>query len=134
MNAGSKISRKEFLKKLWWILLIPYLALVGLMNRRHNQVTSPKELRISNVLPDGISFHKNIICFQNDGIPRFMEAKCTHLGCRIDKVIDGKLVCPCHGSEFDMAGNPIKGPANRSLPTLNFEEDKIKGEFIIKLT
>jgi nitrite reductase/ring-hydroxylating ferredoxin subunit len=129
-----KISRKEFLKKLWWILLIPYLALVGLMNRKHHQVRAPKEQRISNVLPEGISFHENIICIKKTGIPKFMEARCTHLGCRIDKVKDGKLVCPCHGSTFDMTGKPIKGPANKSLPTLNFEEDRLNGEYIIILS
>ena len=38
------------------------------------------------------------------------------------------LVCPCHGSEFDLNGKVIKGPANRNLNTLPY---KIEGDIVI---
>ena len=41
---------------------------------------------------------------------------CTHLGCTPDWHADEKKFhCPCHGSEFDMNGLNISGPAKRPL-------------------
>jgi Rieske Fe-S protein len=39
---------------------------------------------------------------------------CTHLGCTVD-IEEGRLVCPCHGSNYDREGRVIRGPAQRSL-------------------
>lgn len=42
---------------------------------------------------------------------------CTHQGCTVD--ISGRyLVCPCHGSTYDRAGNVLRGPAERVLARL----------------
>ena len=41
-------------------------------------------------------------------------ASCTHRGCQPDPVGD-RLVCPCHGSEFDLEGGVLEGPAERPL-------------------
>ncbi len=41
-------------------------------------------------------------------------ARCTHRGCRPDPVGD-RLVCPCHGSEYDLRGRVLEGPARRAL-------------------
>ncbi|WP_295693879.1 Rieske (2Fe-2S) protein [Lapillicoccus sp.] len=30
-------------------------------------------------------------------------ATCTHQGCPVTKVADGKIECPCHGSQFDIS-------------------------------
>ncbi|WIV55566.1 Rieske (2Fe-2S) protein [Amycolatopsis nalaikhensis] len=44
------------------------------------------------------------------------SAVCTHQGCTVDKVADGKIACPCHGSEFAIAdGSVANGPAARPL-------------------
>jgi Rieske Fe-S protein len=46
------------------------------------------------------------------------SARCTHLGCTI-QFMDDKLsphfACNCHGSQFDMNGKNIAGPAPRPL-------------------
>lgn len=39
---------------------------------------------------------------------------CTHRGCTVD-VQGERLVCPCHGSTYDRAGNVLRGPAQRTL-------------------
>jgi Rieske Fe-S protein len=41
-------------------------------------------------------------------------ASCTHQGCQPEPVGD-RLVCPCHGSEFDFEGAVLQGPAERPL-------------------
>ncbi len=41
---------------------------------------------------------------------------CTHLGCLYNwSDQDGKFECPCHGSQYQLDGTYIQGPAPRSL-------------------
>lgn len=41
---------------------------------------------------------------------------CTHLGCDVDYgAAVRRIVCPCHGSEYDLRGRNLKGPAKRPL-------------------
>ncbi len=39
---------------------------------------------------------------------------CTHLGC-LPKWQEDRFACPCHGSQYTLDGNWIKGPAPRGL-------------------
>ena len=43
---------------------------------------------------------------------------CTHAACRVLQGLgrNGGFLCPCHGSEFNIFGEVIKGPARRDLP------------------
>ncbi|MEN8241155.1 MAG: ubiquinol-cytochrome c reductase iron-sulfur subunit [Chloroflexota bacterium] len=43
-----------------------------------------------------------------------VSATCTHLGCNINGEED-KFVCPCHGSQFDLSGRVLQGPATTAL-------------------
>lgn len=46
------------------------------------------------------------------------SAICTHAGCLVAGVSQGQIVCPCHGSTFNMTtGAVINGPASAPLPT-----------------
>jgi len=41
---------------------------------------------------------------------------CTHLGCLYNwNDQEGKFICPCHGSQFELDGDYIQGPAPRDL-------------------
>jgi cytochrome b6-f complex iron-sulfur subunit len=41
---------------------------------------------------------------------------CTHLDCMFDwNPLEGKFICPCHGSQFALDGRLLSGPAPRSL-------------------
>jgi Rieske Fe-S protein len=46
------------------------------------------------------------------------SAVCTHVGCICNKVANGTIDCPCHGSEFKITdGAVVTGPAPTPLPT-----------------
>jgi cytochrome b6-f complex iron-sulfur subunit len=47
---------------------------------------------------------------------------CTHKGCELVKKRDF-LECPCHGSEFDLSGKVLKGPAADPLQSFKTEFD-----------
>ncbi|NBV54316.1 MAG: ubiquinol-cytochrome c reductase iron-sulfur subunit [Proteobacteria bacterium] len=49
---------------------------------------------------------------------------CSHLGCVPMKGTDGWR-CPCHGSQFDLSGRVVKGPAGKNLeiPPYRFLND-----------
>ena len=53
---------------------------------------------------------------------------CTHQGCEVNP--DGaKLVCPCHGSEYDArTGKVLQGPAVEPLPAVAV---KVRGNKIV---
>ena len=45
-----------------------------------------------------------------------MSARCTHMGCVVAwNPGDAVFECPCHGSAFSPLGEVVRGPANRSL-------------------
>lgn len=79
-----------------------------------------------------VTFYGNyIVVFQHNKTKVF-SAHCTHLGCIINKVENGRLICPCHGSEFNLEGIAVKGPAYKPLPSIPFREDDKKQEIIIQ--
>jgi len=48
--------------------------------------------------------------------------RCMHRGCTVEPT-DGRLVCPCHGSEYTAAGAVLKGPTARPLITYQVTTD-----------
>lgn len=44
------------------------------------------------------------------------SAVCPHVGCLLDKVANGTIDCPCHGSTFRITdGSVVTGPATQPL-------------------
>ena len=64
------------------------------------------------------------ICIYNTHENEYIAAllKCTHRGCELN-VGGGIYSCPCHGSEFSIAGKVLEGPADRDLETFKIETD-----------
>jgi nitrite reductase/ring-hydroxylating ferredoxin subunit len=50
-----------------------------------------------------------------------MSGTCSHLGCLLHKgsLVEGTVVCPCHGSAFALDGTVVRGPATASQPSLD---------------
>jgi len=47
------------------------------------------------------------------------SAICPHAGCPVTSIQGGLIICPCHGSAFDLATGDVKGgPAPRGLTKL----------------
>ncbi len=52
------------------------------------------------------------------------SAKCTHQGCPVTRVENGKIICPCHDSHFDIttgaptADSPAKAPLAAKTATV----------------
>ena len=50
-----------------------------------------------------------------------LSAVCTHQGCTVREVSGDMIYCGCHGSEFDLQGEVVKGPATEPLPEKKIE-------------
>ena len=46
---------------------------------------------------------------------RAFTSICTHQQCTINQFSDDTFQCPCHGSQYDTAGDVVQGPATQSL-------------------
>lgn len=45
-----------------------------------------------------------------------ISRRCTHLGCTVPWVAEeGRFICPCHRSVFDISGAVVQSPAPRAL-------------------
>ncbi len=61
-----------------------------------------------------------------------MISVCRHLGCTPNWFEDRQLiVCPCHGSIYDINGNVLGGPAPRTLWRAALSIDPIDGQIVV---
>lgn len=59
-----------------------------------------------------------------EGEFRAFSAVCSHQGCPVQQVTDGRIVCNCHGSAFSIEdGSVLDGPAQTGLPAKSVEVD-----------
>jgi len=60
---------------------------------------------------------KVVVTQPSPGQYKAFSAVCTHVGCTMNKVANGTIDCPCHGSEFKITnGAVVTGPAPSPLP------------------
>jgi Rieske Fe-S protein len=69
----------------------------------------------SAILPLSTDQKPLILWRQTDTVLKAFSSECTHTGCQLRLPRNGKMKCPCHFSEFDENGKPIKGPAKKAL-------------------
>ena len=73
---------------------------------------------------DPTSHDVGIVIQSSKGSFVAFDATCTHQGCPVDYSKSAKrLVCPCHGAEFDASsGAVLRGPARRPLSKIAVSE------------
>ena len=127
-----KINRKKFLKISAAAIVLPFLVIWdNIVERTVKQHSSKSKITLPADIAKGVTFYKSVIVNKNDSETIIFSSKCTHLGCRINKLEDDKLICPCHGSQFYLDGTVIKGPATASLKRLSYKTDPKTKEIVI---
>jgi cytochrome b6-f complex iron-sulfur subunit len=46
---------------------------------------------------------------------RAFTSTCTHQQCTVGDFRGGRIICPCHGSQYDATGQVVEGPATQRL-------------------
>ena len=88
-----------------------------------NDTQQPLTLAASEVPSGGGVIMKGrgfVVTQPTDGEFRAFSAVCPHQGCEVSNIVEGDIVCGCHGSRFNLADGALKkGPATRGLGPAN---------------
>ena len=133
LKQNTKHNRRFFIKSLFIGLGIGFVALWDKVVITHKKIKEQKFFKLSFNTNREITFHDDFIIINKEDKTKVFSSRCTHLGCKIDKSKNGQLLCPCHGSTFDINGNATKGPAVEPLKELEFEIDELKSQIIVKV-
>lgn len=127
-------SRRQSFRSVFSVLLaLPFAgALVAMLGgvRRSRQ---PSEFPVPADVPLGLSVVDAVIVHRSEQGMRAFLGRCTHLGCRIDRVVGDEAVCPCHGSRYRSDGSVATGPAMRALTPLVLEADPKTGGWVARV-
>lgn len=114
-------------------LTIPFFGSLVVMLRRVQAVSVPATVTIPPDVSVGLSVVESVIVHrENNGTIRVFSARCTHLGCHIDRIVGDEAVCPCHGSRYRADGTVSAGPATRPLRPFRIEPDPASGGWIAR--
>lgn len=107
---------------------VPTLGALAAMLRRVRAQETPENVAIPADVPEGLSLVGAVIVRRDvGGVVHAFSARCSHLGCRIERVVGEQAVCPCHGSRFNADGTVAAGPASKPLQRLRVEPDAATG-------
>lgn len=135
MPIQKKINRKTFFKWASVSLAIPVVYVWNSSVKNHKKFSQQEQiLEIEEAIPEGVHFFGRVILVKKSKSYKLMSSKCTHLGCEIDKMENGEMVCPCHGSRYDKNGRPVKGPATENLKEIEYELAQVDGRLIFRYT
>ncbi len=130
----NNLTRKQFFRRIGLLLLLPFSAAwYSTAERQISKDNKRKRLLIPPDLAQGITFIDPVIVDKRGDEVKVFSSRCTHLGCKINKVENNELVCPCHGSRFSYNGRAIKGPAGSPLHQLPFSLNRKTGEIIVNV-
>ena len=143
MTEGVQPSRRSFLGRLW--LLLGGVALVeavwivtDFLAPRRRRATSGDDTAVIVAGPVERFEPGSVTAFPqgrfylarlDDGGFLALNRECTHLGCTVPWVAgEGRFVCPCHASAFDIRGEVLSPPAPRPLDifAVRIENDIVK--------
>lgn len=132
MDRKKKINRKTFFKWASLALMLPFFKVwQNTVSRNRSFASAIQSLEIDPDLPVGIHFYNRVILVKDENEIKLFSSKCTHLGCKINRVEHGELVCPCHGSRYNLDGFPVKGPSVKQLTLIDFQTDLSNGNLVL---
>jgi len=117
--------RRQFARRILGLLVgLPLVGGAAAMLRSEIAREQPQDVPIPADVPVGLSIVDAVVVRREagGGLHAF-SARCTHLGCRIDRVIGDQAVCPCHGSRYRADGTVAAGPATRPLRPVRIDPD-----------
>jgi nitrite reductase/ring-hydroxylating ferredoxin subunit len=84
------------------------------------QLSTPtKKVKVAEVpVGGGVIYPEQVIVVTQPTAGQFkaFSALCMHLGCVVNQIEKGKIVCPCHGSSYNIAdGSVYQGPSTVAL-------------------
>jgi len=120
----KKQNRRYFIKSTIAALAIGTVALWDRMIVTQKKIDAKNKVSLLLETNKQISFQDDYIIINNDDEISVLSSRCTHLGCKINEYSNNQLLCPCHGSTFDLNGNATKGPAIQPLERMYFEIDR----------
>lgn len=154
-TATQEASRRSFFGKLaLWIggLAFGGSILAAVRSLKPNVLYEPsKKVKIGtpDFIPDGVTLFKDARAFvfkKGEGNKMKLyaiSAVCTHLGCIVQHVSGedtgnaqqagprGGFACACHGSQFTIDGDVVKGPAPAPLPWLALSIAPDDGQLVV---
>ena len=130
MSSGKATSRRQFLNRLLSsgaAIIAAYVIYPAIRFLIPPPTALDEKAKVlaastSELKPNSAKFFKfldrpAVLVRLPDGSYESLSAKCTHLGCTV--AFEAKqdiFLCHCHGSEFNMDGKVIRGPAQLPLP------------------
>jgi cytochrome b6-f complex iron-sulfur subunit len=143
MTEDQHPSRRGFLGRLWLLLGGVMLAeavwiVTDFFKPRRRRVANDEESSILVAGPVDRFEPGSVTAFPkgrfylarlSDGGFLALHRECTHLGCTVPWIAgEGRFVCPCHASSFDITGQVLSPPAPRPLDIfpVRIENDIVK--------
>jgi len=132
LRPHAHTSRRRVLRQVLVTgLAAPFFGALVAMLRRVEASSTRLTVQIPPDVPAGLSALDEAIVYRGeDGVIRAYSSRCTHLGCRIDRIVGDEAVCPCHGSRFRADGTVSGGPALRPLKRLRIDPHEASGGWI----
>lgn len=128
------LTRRRFLGGFLWAAALALGSAWASLGRARRSQAATSRVTIAPPGADGVLFERDVVLVRaGDEITAF-SARCPHLGCRLNRLEAGALVCPCHGSRFDAAGRRLSGPAPGDLRRLAVERREKDGRIDIVLS
>ena len=120
MNIGEfPISRQKVLLGAGLGLVTAVVAACSTYGKKPEAPAAPAANVIAKTadvpVGSGLIVDKIVVTQPVAGQFKGFSATCTHKGCTVDKIADGTIDCPCHGSKFNLDGSVAKGPAQKPL-------------------
>jgi cytochrome b6-f complex iron-sulfur subunit len=122
-------NRRDFLKRafaLWGLIsAVPVVGMLAQYLTPGKAATTRETVMVGKTddipadTPKIFRFNKEpvVVLLNPAGQYKAFSARCTHLGCVVQFQTEGgpHFGCNCHGSQFDMSGKNVAGPAPRPL-------------------